>query len=86
MAAGVAATAVAPGTAGVEHAPGWKHPLPAMVTVDEVVRSDPLLINARYLRRGKSGRRDPRFELRFDEKSTEGPPGMQEAMLGNFET
>ena len=34
MTTGVAATAVAAGAAGVGHAPGWKHPLPAMVMVD----------------------------------------------------
>lgn len=34
MTTGVAATAVAPGAAEVGHAPGWKHPLPAMVMVD----------------------------------------------------
>ena len=40
MTTGVAATAVAPGAAEVGQAPGWKHPLPAMVTVDELVNSE----------------------------------------------
>ena len=38
MTTGVAVTAAAPGAGGVGHAPGWKHPVPAMVTVDEAVR------------------------------------------------
>ncbi len=39
---GVAATAVAAGVAGVGHAPGWKHPFLATVTVDETVKSGSL--------------------------------------------
>lgn len=45
MTTGVAATAVAPGAAGVGHAPGWKHPLPAMVMVDEKTDSGSAGIN-----------------------------------------
>ena len=36
----VAVTTVAPGVAGVRHAPGWKHPFPATVTVVETVKCD----------------------------------------------
>ena len=39
MTAGVVAETMAPGAGGVGHAPGWKHPIPTMVTVDETVNS-----------------------------------------------
>ena len=46
MTTGIAATAVAPGAADVGHAPGWKHPLPAIVTVVEAVRPVAIRLNS----------------------------------------
>ena len=77
MTAGVAVTAIAAGAAGVEHAPGWKHPLPGMVTVDEKVKSEAL-----YCTKNAGFACGPILSVL---KSIEGPPGKQETMPGNFE-
>lgn len=83
MTVGIAAIGVAPGAAGgVEHAPGWKHPREEMVTVVDTV----VVIDGSGFSFTKSSTSRFGVEQKHGEKSSGGPPGKQEAMLGNLET
>ena len=62
------------------HAPGWKHPLPAMVTVDETVKSEV----GKFLSKRIAPMKDT-VQMSSGGKSIEGPPGKQDAMPGNLE-